>query len=1177
MADSSSARKCPQCGTSVPMDAAESLCPRCLFQRLALASVAEGEVETVAGESAGSPEIGGMAAWGDFDQIQMLARGGMGVVFKARQRRLNRWVAVKLISGGTLAAPDFLKRFRLEAEAAAALEHPNIVPIYEVGEAAGQPFFSMKLLEGGTLVDRARRARLGAGEAGRLMAKVARAVHHAHQRGILHRDIKPNNILLDSVGEPYLTDFGLAKLIAQDSTLTHTIAVLGTPAYMSPEQARGEARVLTTATDVYGLGAVLYELLTGQPPFAGGTSLETVRLVLEHEPRRPSLLNPAVDRDLETICLKCLEKESGRRYGSAEALADDLERWLLHEPIRARRASTAERLAKWVRRRPAVAALSALALTALTALVLLSAIFSLRLGEARRSVAREAEANRQGHLRLLVADATRAVEAGDFMSALLPLVEAVQRDEGSAAREQLQRQRLAALLRQCPRLSHLWLHPSQVLHAALSPDGRRVATATDDGTAHVYSLDSGDRVGSPLIHTSAVIQVAFSPDGGRLAVQDFTGWTRLWEVETGRLLGPALPHRAAYHQAMAFSPDGALLAATGPDQAQVWKADGSGAPAFSLTNAGRMRGLGFNASGSALIAGGTEQIASLWRVSDGTPTGLRLEHPAPLRAAFFLKGDHAVATIAEDRVLRIWDPIRGILLRDTTPHRADILAWSASPDGSRVATAGFDNTAKIWSTTEAGPPLAVLPHQAGVDTVNFSADGTRILTGSYDGTAQVWDAQTGEPKPPQLPHAAGVSIALMESATERLITGTFRGDLRQWRLVPHQGARSVLPLPTEVVYAGFANATGQVLVVTADGNLRTWATRGTEGVSWSAQYTRNASLAALSPDGKRVAVGTREGRVALGLLGSPEPIVDFQAHPGQLHHLAFVGRGEQVLTTGEDGSAGLWNATNGTPIGPRFRHAHAILWAEVSPDGRKIATCGHGGLARVWDTETGRLLSAPSLPNFAVSQVRFSPDGRRVVTTVWDHSNAARAAQVWDCLTGQELVKPLWHRDGVLCAAYSPDGRLVATGGEDNLGRVWSAATGQPLTPTFSHRGYVVEVTFSPDNRFVATASLDGTARVWDVLDGQPITPQLRHGDGVLHVAFSPSGDELLTVSRDRRVRTWDLRSWDWATEDLAGLAELLASHRLEANGDRLPLTVEEMRQRWEALRQRHPEYFLSR
>jgi tRNA A-37 threonylcarbamoyl transferase component Bud32 len=485
---SSNLPSCPQCGAPVPANAADLLCPRCLF--LSLQADSGNAVSTISDRGPASPaEV--LQQWGEYELVEKIAQGGMGLVFKARQRRLKRWVAVKVVSGGTLALPDFVKRFRTEAEAAAALEHPNIVPIYEVGEAGGQPFFSMKLLEGGTLVDRARGTAFPPDEAARLMIKVARAVHFAHQRGVLHRDIKPNNILLDTAGEPYLTDFGLAKLVEQDSTLTHTIAVLGTPSYMSPEQARGEARVLTTAADVYGVGAVLYELLAGQPPFAGGTSLDTVRMVLEKEPKRPSLFNPKVDRDLETICLKCLEKDPRHRYGSAEGLAEDLERWLRQEPIQARRSTMLERVGKWMRRRPAIAALSALAITATLALVVLSTVFSFRLGEERRKVVQEAEANRRGAVRLLVSEATKAVENDDYHVALLSLVEALRLDAGRPERDTLQRRRLGALLRQCAKLRRLWLHDSPVIHADLSLDGRRMAAGTKDGTVHVRDLESG--------------------------------------------------------------------------------------------------------------------------------------------------------------------------------------------------------------------------------------------------------------------------------------------------------------------------------------------------------------------------------------------------------------------------------------------------------------------------------------------------------------------------------------------------------------------------------------------------------------------------------------------------------------------------------------------------------------
>ena len=305
--------------------------------------------------------------FGDYELLEEIGRGGQGVVFRARQKSLNRVVALKVIGLGQWATPAHLKRFRLEAEAAASLDHPCIVPIYEVGERDGQCYFSMKFVEGGQLDEVVKHIPLSIRQAVELIAKVARTVHYAHEHGILHRDIKPGNILLDAKGEPHLTDFGLARLVESESTVTRTLEVLGTPSYMAPEQAAGNTTQLTKATDVYGLSAVLYQLLTGHPPFAGGTTYETIRLLLETEPRRPPLWNPKVDRDLSTICLKCLDKDPQRRYSSALALAEDLEHWLRHEPILARRTGVIGRGKKWLQRNPNVAAMVALSLALIAA------------------------------------------------------------------------------------------------------------------------------------------------------------------------------------------------------------------------------------------------------------------------------------------------------------------------------------------------------------------------------------------------------------------------------------------------------------------------------------------------------------------------------------------------------------------------------------------------------------------------------------------------------------------------------------------------------------------------------------------------------------------------------------------------------------------------------------------
>jgi serine/threonine protein kinase/tetratricopeptide (TPR) repeat protein len=296
---------------------------------------------------------------GDYELLEEVGRGGQGVVFRARQKSLNRNIALKVISLGQWASKAHLKRFRLEAEAAARLEHPGIVPIHEVGERDGSCYFSMKFVEGGQLDEVARREPMPPRRAAELIAKVARTVHYAHEHGILHRDIKPGNILLDAKGEPHLTDFGLARLVESESSVTQTLDVLGTPSYMAPEQAVGNNAAVSSATDVYGLGGVLYQLLTGQPPFAGGATYETIKLLLDTEPKQPRLLNPKIDRDLSTICLKCLEKDPKSRYTSALALAEDLERWLKHEPIQARHTGFFARGKKWVRRNPTSALLAA--------------------------------------------------------------------------------------------------------------------------------------------------------------------------------------------------------------------------------------------------------------------------------------------------------------------------------------------------------------------------------------------------------------------------------------------------------------------------------------------------------------------------------------------------------------------------------------------------------------------------------------------------------------------------------------------------------------------------------------------------------------------------------------------------------------------------------------------------
>src|SRR6266536_2412751 len=377
-------RVCRKCGAKIFSDAPEGLCTGCvletaleIFPDPSVAGVSDpGPLDELAPDDVAPASDNKTKArlakmlgeLGDYELLKEIGRGGQGVVFRARQKSLNRIVALKVIGLGQWSTKTHLKRFRWEAEAAASLDHPCIVPIYEVGERDGQCYFSMKFVEGGQLDEVVKHTPISIRQAAELIAKVARTVHYAHEHGILHRDIKPGNILLDAKGEPHLTDFGLARLVESESTVTRTLEVLGTPSYMAPEQAAGDNARLTSATDGYGLGAVLYQLLTGHPPFAGGTTYETIKLLLEAEPRAPHLWNPKVDRDVSTICLKCLEKDPQRRYSSAQALAEDLEHWLRHEPIQARRTGVVARGKKWLQRNPTVAAVVTLSLALIAAI-----------------------------------------------------------------------------------------------------------------------------------------------------------------------------------------------------------------------------------------------------------------------------------------------------------------------------------------------------------------------------------------------------------------------------------------------------------------------------------------------------------------------------------------------------------------------------------------------------------------------------------------------------------------------------------------------------------------------------------------------------------------------------------------------------------------------------------------
>jgi hypothetical protein len=558
-------------------------------------TVLPGQDPTLAATIDPGPLAGGAAvdapAPPGYEILGELGRGGMGVVYKAKQVALNRVVALKMILAGGHAGAELRRRFLAEAQAVAKLKHPHIVQVFDLGEHQGHPYFALEFVAGGSLDKQLAGTPLPPQDAAMLVATLADAMAHAHAAGIVHRDLKPANVLVEAGWAVKVMDFGLAKTLDTDSGQTKSGSIMGTPSYMAPEQAQGRKDVGPPA-DVYALGAILYECLTGRPPFKAATPLDTVLQVLDQEPVPPTQLQPQTPRDLETIALKCLAKEPGRRYGSAQALADDLRRYLAGEPIRARPASVLERSGKWVRRNRAVTAAAAGIAAALTLGLGLALWQGWRAdaeaeragGEAER--ARTAELTAQGQAAALAVEKARAERQ---LARAEWLVYQNRLGEVGRYLEEGRREAAYDRLTDCNgalrgwEFHRLWTQlqgdclilrdpTAWLLAVAFSPDGTRLATAGSDGAARLWDAHAGTLLANLQGHTGAVWKVAFSPDGARLATAGSDGVARLWDARIGAPLGELRGHRGKV-EAVAFSPDGTRLATAGEDQtARLWDA-----------------------------------------------------------------------------------------------------------------------------------------------------------------------------------------------------------------------------------------------------------------------------------------------------------------------------------------------------------------------------------------------------------------------------------------------------------------------------------------------------------------------------------------------------------------------------------------------------------------------------
>ncbi len=1178
-------RACELDGTADPV--------LCALRQRAPSATLQGQTGTT--DPSGPSSIVGRYVAG-YEILGELGRGGMGVVYKARQVALNRPVALKMILSGPYARPEELLRFQVEYELLARLRHPNIVQIFEVGQHDGRPFFSLEWVEGGTLADRLDGRPQPPRGAAALLEQLARAVHHAHEQGVIHRDLKPANVLLSFSREPRasagvtlndctpkITDFGLAKPAETDVGLTASGEVVGTPSYMAPEQARG-ARHVGPAADVYALGAILYELLTSRPPFplsgrdgpAGRAALEILSEVVEREPVSPRRLVPGLPRDLATVCLRCLEKQPERRYASAADLAADLRRFLDGKPVRARRTGELERAWKWARRRPVVAGLLAVTAASLIAGTAVSTYFAVEAGRSAEGAvaarkasdqnataarlaekeARKAEADavgerNQSRRQLALADfreGQRLAEQGRVAAGLLLMVRGlrdVPNEPVDRPFRELVRLNLGAWGDRQDTLRQVIRHKDDVRAAAFSPDGRRFALGCWDGSITLFDAATGEPVGPPLRHGSRVRVLAFSPDGRYLASGGDGHYgggehtrVRRWDLEAGRELPSARP---------------------GPDDL----------PVSSLAFSGDGRSfLGATAAGVYLWQTATGEYRQVLSVGPGL-IGVYRRTGGP--GFWVVRGDEkATSVIRYDETA---GPSAPVNLADSAAF-----SFAAHPDGGLLVCRPDGGLRRY--DLETGRPVGRLPALPGPRGVACSPDGRCLVT---------WAPRTDR------------TYAPAQIEVRDLATGT------RYSAFGHERAYPLLVLSPD----------GRRLVAASDNMVWLWElarpalrpapdrSGGDNAGAPAAAKRLRFHEAAFSADRGCVALASATGGVTRVLRRAaewtgrdlPQNPTLFRDLPGQV---AVTPDGALAATMMPGGSVGLWDAESGRPATPLLRQGSQLSAMAFSPDGRMLAVGDYSKEVCLWDTATGWRFGVLKQTDIVYS-LAFSPDGRVLAVSsckdwgrkfgfrLWDVAGArqigglnvmprparlvfspdgkalltltSEGTQRWDVATGAARGRPLPHAGGVAAAAFQPDGKAYLTGA-GGLVRLWDAATDAPIGEAMPGPSAVTAVEFHPDGRLVAVAYADGTARLWDTGASQPVGPTLGQPCAVIGLAFAPGGRTLLTAAADGVIREWPVVAPRGETVDaLERELRSRSAFELDAGKVLIPLNEESWRQ----------------
>jgi WD40 repeat protein/serine/threonine protein kinase len=1010
-----------------------------------------------------------------YELLELIGEGGMGLVYLAEQQEpVKRKVALKIVKLG-MDTKQVVTRFEAERQTLAILEHPNIAHVFDAGTTeTGRPYFVMEYVEGKSITKYCDEQKLNIEQRLELFREVCEGVHHAHQKGIIHRDIKPSNILVSIHGDravPKIIDFGIAKAITQPLTektsYTEQGQLLGTPEYMSPEQAEMLYQDVDTRSDIYSLGVLLYELLSGVPPFdakglrEGGID-HIQQVICKEEPRTPSArltslgdkakviaesrrtqiitLTRRLHRELEWIPMKAMRKDRTRRYRSASELADDIQNYLTGTPLIAGPESTVYRARKFVRKHAGSVATAALLFVVIISGLVASILLGCRAEQAREKEAAARIQVEQALARAEKAEKVAEERAEDYRRSLyfncIALADISYRD-GSI-------RRLRELLEECPedlrgwewyRLNHISDQSCMTLRGhngwelAVSPDGKRIASGSLDNAIKVWDAVTGAELMILRGHDARVTTVAFDSKGKRIVSAAYDGKIKLWDLASVKELMTLKGHEGA--AGALFSPDG-----------------------------------------KRVISGGHDKTIKVWDAETGAELRTLHGHEEPaLCHAVSLDGRRIISG-GRDKTIRVWDSATGAEVMTLRGHQEYVNGVSFSPDGTRIVSGSWDSTIKVWDTASGEELMTLRGHKGVIYDVTFSPDGKHIISAGRDRTIRLWDAATG---------------------TElKILRGHERG----------------------VTCVTFNPLNGQVVSCSGDETIKVWDLAIDRK---NVHVTDKRTVVALSPDGKWIASGDGMGITTIWNRSTCTELMTLHGPKGDMvAHLPFSPDGKRIFSC-HIRRGTIWDIESGTELMSFSGHA-GYVYGTFSSNGRYIASWiseywdeGHDdNTIKLRDAATGKEIMTLSGHEGEVWCVVFSPDSKRLVSCDIDGT-----IKVWDALTGEEMMA-LRHKGGTFSVAFSPDGSRIASGGVDKTIRLWDAQTGAEVMTLRGHDGGIASIAFSPDEKRIVSGSRDRTLKLWDAVTGtQVMTLHEEPGDSWVlpQVEFSPDGKTIAVGS----------------------------------------------------------------